>query len=148
VTSSPDGARAWCIAPHCGIANRVEAHFDDVVGVFTHSSWLTVRVAGANSFDDPVDRAADRLSLQSVPATVLNGALDGLPPAPTEDVELPVARAEQCWALSPSPDGGLTLQVEYSTDLFDADTAQEWQRRYLDLLERSVAAPHTKTWHH
>jgi hypothetical protein len=57
-----------------------------------------------------------------------------------------VARAEQCWALSPTADGGMDLVVEYSTDLFDAGTAQEWQDRYLDLLERSLAAPDTKTW--
>jgi hypothetical protein len=74
--------------------------------------------------------------------------LAGAAPAPAEDVALPVARAEQCWALSPTPDGGLDLTVEYSTDLFDPETVQEWQTRYLDLLDRSLAAPKTKTWHH
>jgi non-ribosomal peptide synthetase component F len=163
------------IAPHCGIANRVEACFENVVGVFTHSSWLMVHVAGAASFDELVDRATEavwhRLSLQSVPAAVLNEALggpfeantvrtlfsffntampdlrlDGLAPAIAVDVTLPVARAEQCWALSPTPDGGMDLVVEYSTDLFDAHTVREWQNRYLDLLERSLTTPGTRTW--
>lgn len=61
-------------------------------------------------------------------------------------MNLPVARAEQSWGLSPTSDGGIALVVEYSTDLFDAATVREWQRRYLDLLARSLAGPGTRTW--
>jgi amino acid adenylation domain-containing protein len=162
-------------APHCGVANRAEARFENVVGVFTHSSWLMVPVEGATSFDELVTRATDavrtRLALQSVPALVLNDALggpfegtpprvlfglfnapipalelEGLAPAVPVDVELPVTRAEQSWLLSSAEGGGLLLQVEYSTELFDADTVDSWTRRYLDLLTRSLGAPDTRTW--
>jgi non-ribosomal peptide synthetase component F len=59
-----------------------------------------------------------------------------------------VARAEQSWAFVPADDegGGLTLRVEYSTELFDASTVTSWTRRFLDLLTRSLAAPDTRTW--
>jgi iturin family lipopeptide synthetase A len=114
-----------------------------------------------------------RLELGSVPAVVLGEALggpfdptpprvlfglfntpmptlelDGLPPAAAVDIDLPVARAEQSWAFVPADDGGggLTLRVEYSTELFDASTVTSWTRRFLDLLARSLAAPGTRTW--
>ncbi|GAA2997645.1 non-ribosomal peptide synthetase/type I polyketide synthase [Actinokineospora diospyrosa] len=166
---------AAVIAPHSSAANRPEAAFEDVVGVFTHTSWLVVPVAGARSFHDLVIRATEalwqRLDLQSVPAAVLNEALGGpfrgtpprvlfglynspLPdldltgvaPAHPEDVTFPVARAEQGWALAPTADGGLLLYVEYSTDLFDADTVTGWTARFVDLLERGLAAPDAQTW--
>jgi hypothetical protein len=123
--------------------------------------------------DHATEAVWQRLSLQAVPPPVLTAALggpfenntvrvlfghfssalpdlrlDGLAPAPQEDVALPVARAEQCWVVSPARDGELVLDVEYATDLFDADTVRDWQNRYLDLLARSLSAPDTRTWRH
>ncbi|MBM7774825.1 natural product biosynthesis luciferase-like monooxygenase protein/amino acid adenylation domain-containing protein [Actinokineospora baliensis] len=166
---------ASVIAAHSSAANRPEAAFEDVVGVFTHTSWLMVPVAGARSFHDLIIRATEalwqRLDLQSVPAAVLNEELGGpfggrpprvlfglynspLPdlelvgttPAHPEDVTFPVARAEQGWALAPTADGGLLLYVEYSTDLFDAATVAGWTERFVDLLERGLTTPDARTW--
>jgi hypothetical protein len=161
--------------PLCGTANRAEARFENVVGVFTHTAWLLVPLEGATSFDELVTRATravhQRLQLQSVPAAELAEALGdpftgspprvliglfnmpmpalelaGLDPAAAVDVHLPVARADQSWGFVPTGDGGLTLRVEYATELFDAETVTRWMRRFLDLLDRSLAAPSSRTW--
>ncbi|RLK58013.1 non-ribosomal peptide synthetase/type I polyketide synthase [Actinokineospora cianjurensis] len=161
------------IAPHSSAANRPDARFEDVVGVFTHTTWVMIPVAGAASFDELVVRATEavweRLELQSVPAVVLNEALGfaahpprvlfglygtplpdlelaGLSPAHPVDVTFPVARAEQGWALSPTPDGGLSLYVEYSTDLYTADTVRTWTDRFITLLDRGLSTPNSRTW--
>ncbi|SES42437.1 hybrid non-ribosomal peptide synthetase/type I polyketide synthase [Actinokineospora terrae] len=161
------------IAPHSSAANRPDERFEDVVGVFTHTTWLMVPVAGALSFNDLIGRATEalweRLNLQSVPAVVLNEALGfaarpprvlfglynsplpdleltGLSPAHPVDVTFPVARAEQGWALSPTADGGLSLYVEYSTDLYDAETVRAWTERFRALLDRGLSTPGSRTW--
>ncbi|MFD7660844.1 condensation domain-containing protein, partial [Actinosynnema sp. NPDC059797] len=162
-------------ASMCGVANRPEARFEDVVGVFTLSSWVVVPVAGVPTFDALVAVAKDavwrRLALQSVPAPVLNEAaggefagnpprvifgffndpippleLTGVAPAAPVDVELPVARAEQTWVLSPNPDGGLDLVLEYATDLFDADAVAGWAARFAEILAAGVADPGSRPW--
>ncbi|WP_344040830.1 non-ribosomal peptide synthetase/type I polyketide synthase [Saccharothrix xinjiangensis] len=169
VTGTPASASV------CGVANRPEARFEDVVGVFTLSSWVVVPVAGVATFDDLVEVAKDavwrRLALQSVPAPVLNEAaggkfagnpprvifgffndpiphleLTGAAPAAPVDVELPVARAEQTWVFSPNPAGGLDLVLEYATDLFDADTVAGWAARFVEILTAGVADPGGKPW--
>lgn len=163
--------------PFCTTANRVDATFENVVGLFTHAAWLLVPVADAASFDELVTRATvavhQRLELQSIPAVVVAEALgapfetlsrrvffllfdtpmpalelEGLSPARASDVALPVAIAEQTWELAPANDGSgeLALHVEYSTELFDAATVTSWTRRYLDLLDRSLATPTSRTW--
>ncbi|ONI81467.1 hypothetical protein ALI144C_19235 [Actinosynnema sp. ALI-1.44] len=160
--------------PQCGAANRTDPRFDNVVGLFSNSSWLVVPVADATSFDELVTRATaaihERLRIQSVPSAVLNEALGGsfannpprvlfsmfnlrmpaldlkgLEPAPVVDIDLPVARAEQAWGILPTDDG-LKLQVEYSTELFDADTVKSWQAHYLDLLGRCLTDPQGRAW--
>ncbi|MDQ3403269.1 MAG: amino acid adenylation domain-containing protein, partial [Actinomycetota bacterium] len=162
------------IAPQTSAANRPESRFESVVGVFTHTSWLLVPVTGAATFADLVTRATeaiwDRLATQSVPTALLNAEAGGpfagtpprvlfglgtplpplrltdLPPAHPIDVEFPVARAEQGWALFPTTDNGLSLFVEYSTDLYDENTVTDWANRYITLLSLGVEAPNTRTW--
>lgn len=158
----------------CGVANRGEAQFENVVGVFTHSSWLVVPVAGAADFAELITRATkavwQRLALQAVPPTMLNEALGGpfagtpsrvliglfyppmppldlhgLAPAAAIDIELPVARGDMSWGFVPTDDG-MTLRIEYSTELYDTDTVVAWAELYLDLLHRSLATPDTRTW--
>jgi natural product biosynthesis luciferase-like monooxygenase protein/amino acid adenylation domain-containing protein len=159
----------------CGAANRPESRFENVVGCFAHSAWMVVPVAGATSFTDLVGAARDgvwrRLALQSVPVSVLNAAaagpfasnpprvqfgffnnpipsltLPGLAPAPPADVDLPVSRADQTWAIMGTPDGPLTLTIEYATDLFDAGTIAGWAARFVEILTAGVADPTSKPW--
>ncbi|HEX6355808.1 condensation domain-containing protein [Actinophytocola sp.] len=160
------------VAPQCAVANRVDARFDNVVGVFTNASWLVIPVADAPSFDDLVTRAVcavlQRLEVQSVPTPVLKEALGGpfegtpprvlfglgaepmpslelhgLTPAPAVEVDLPVSRADQSWAFDPTDDGGLTLRVEYATELFDTTTVAAWTGRFQELLRTGLANPRT-----
>jgi natural product biosynthesis luciferase-like monooxygenase protein/amino acid adenylation domain-containing protein len=162
-------------APHCGVANRTDVRFENVVGLFTNSAWLMVPVSGAASFDELVTRATsavhERLELQSVSGADLNTALGGpfggspprvlvglftasvpalelpgLAPAVGVDMDLPVARADLSWRFVPTDGGGLRLRVEYATELFDAGTIEAWTGAYLALLSRSLSAPHTRTW--
>jgi acyl carrier protein len=163
------------VASLCQMANRGEARFEDVVGLFTHTAWLMVRVADADSFDELVTRATEaiwqRMELQAIPQATQNEELggpfwpapprvlfglfnwampalelEGVDPAAPGDVDLPVARAEQTWNLIATDDGGMMLQVEYATQLFDAATMASWTQRYVDLLTSSLAAPDTRTW--
>ncbi|GAA3034674.1 type I polyketide synthase [Actinokineospora globicatena] len=162
------------IAPQTSAANRPLERFENVVGVFTHTSWLLVQVAGATSFADLITRATtalwERLEVQSIPTALLNASagspfdgtpprvlfglsagalptldLPGMPPADAVDIDFPVARAEQGWALSITPEG-LSLYVEYSTDLFDATTVSGWVERYVALLTRGLADPEASVW--
>jgi non-ribosomal peptide synthetase component F len=151
------------------VANRVDARFENVVGVFTHSSWLIVPVHGARTFAELLSRTSaavwQRLALQSVPVDVINNALGapfnadpprvifslfntpipaltlpGLSPATLVDVELGGARADQSWLLS-AHDDGLHLQVEYATDLFADTTIATWGERYLAILRTALTDP-------
>ena len=154
----------------CGVANRVDPRFDDVVGVFTHTSWLVVPVRGARTFAGLLARATtavwQRLALQSVPADVIDPALGapfdqgsprvffsmfderppvlalpGLAPATACDIALAGARVDQSWELGATEDGGLALHVEYSVDLFDRATVVRWGERFTHLLRRALADP-------
>lgn len=152
------------------VANRGDARFDDVIGVFAQAAWLIVPVAGAVSFDDLVRRTAEAtwqvLARQAVPGLVQNAALGGafadnpprvhfsmldlpdpvlrlpgIEPAPGRDVLLAGARANQTWQLRPGPDGSMSLLVEYAATLFDVGTVAGWLDRYQRLLPRLLAAP-------
>ena len=163
-------------AAMCGVANRPEARFEKVAACFTHSSWFVVPVAEAASFTSLVAAARDaiwrRLALQSVPALdpqrgrrrPLRGqptqspvrALQHPDPQPhpsrhrpraTRRCRSPVARAEQTWAITVTPEGALTLVVEYATDLFDPETIAGWATRFTEILTAGVADPDSKPWH-
>jgi iturin family lipopeptide synthetase A len=163
-------------ASMCGVANRPESRFEDVVASFSHSSWVVVPVAGVDTFANLIAAARDaiwrRIALQSVPAPILNEAaggpfagrpprvlfglfntaipslvLPGVDPALPSDVDLPVARAEQTWNLTVSPDGALTLALEYATELFDPETIAGWATRFAEILTAGVADPESKPWH-
>jgi acyl carrier protein len=160
----------------CAVANRPESRFENVAACFTHPSWVVVPVAGADSFSSLVAAARDaiwqRLALQSVPAPILNKAaggpfagkpprvlfglfntpipkltLPGVTPAPPTDVDLPVARAEQSWAITVTPEGALTIVLEYATDLFNPETIATWATRFTEILTAGVAEPDSKPWH-
>ena len=73
--------------------------------------------------------------------------LPGIAPAPAIDIALPVARAEQAWGFTATPDGGLTLDVEYATELFDQETIAGWAARLIEILAAGVADPASKPWH-
>jgi natural product biosynthesis luciferase-like monooxygenase protein/amino acid adenylation domain-containing protein len=159
-----------------GVANRPESRFENVVACFTHSSWVVVPVAGPASFTSLVAAARDaiwqRIALQSVPAPILNevagGPFAGNPPrvlfgfyntampsltlpgtvdSPPVDVGLPVARAEQTWGIDVTPDGTLTLTLEYATELFNPETVAVWANRFIEILTAGVADPDSKPWH-
>lgn len=72
--------------------------------------------------------------------------LTGIAPAPPRDVDLPVARAELTWAITVTPEGALRLTLEYTTDLFDADTIAAWADRFTEILTAGVADPDSKPW--
>ncbi|HEY0699892.1 MAG TPA: condensation domain-containing protein, partial [Micromonospora sp.] len=152
------------------VANRTDPRFAEVVGVFTHSPWLAVELAGVRSFDELVDRTAaatwQLLALQSVPLPMLNEALGepftgnpprvflamldladpvlalpGVEPAPARDVPMPGARADQTWYLRPLPGGGLSLVAEYATALFDPGTVHRLADRWQQLLRQALTDP-------
>lgn len=60
---------------------------------------------------------------------------------PAQDVLLAGARADLTWHVRPTPDGGMSLVVEYAATLFDPGTVSGWVDRYLRLLPRLLAAP-------
>ncbi len=159
----------------CGVANRPESRFEDVVGCFTHLSWVVVPVAEAASFAGLVAIARDAiwrcLALQAIPARVLKEAaggpfaenlprtmlelfttplpsltLAGIEPAPPIDVDLPVARGEQTWALKLTQDGALHLTLEYSTDLYQPEGVATRASRFLEILTAGVADPDSRPW--
>ncbi|MDQ1742069.1 MAG: hypothetical protein QOE23_408, partial [Pseudonocardiales bacterium] len=159
----------------CGVANRPESRFENVVGCFTHLSWIVVPVAETATFAGLVSAGRDAiwrcLALQAIPARVLKEAaggpfaqtlprtmlelfntsfpsltLPGVDPAPPIDVDLPVARGEQTWAIHPGPDGALHLSLEYSTDLYEPDSVATWATRFIEILTAGVADPDGKPW--
>jgi hypothetical protein len=163
-------------AAMCPVANRPESRFENVAACFALSSWFVVPVSEAATFTNLIAAARDaiwqRLALQSVPALMLNEAaggpfagnpprvffglfnaptpsltLPGIAPAPATDVDLPVARAEQSWAITVTPEGALTLAVEYTTDLFNPETIATWATRFTEILIAGVADPDSKPWH-
>lgn len=152
------------------VANRIDARFEQVVGVFGHASWLVIPVRGARSFHELVDRASTAtwrlLSAQSIPTALQNEALGGafsadpprvylamldvadpilrlpgIEPAVACDIPLPGSRADQAWGLRPANDGTLTLTVEYATALFAPATISAWIDRYVDLLRTLLTQP-------
>lgn len=158
------------IALTASVANRPHPRWEKVIGVFTHSPWLVVRVDGARHLDDLVDRATaatwQALAMQSVPLTVESSALGpaftgeppriyltmldaqnpvlelpGLAPAPAQDVELAGSRADQTWGLRPTPAGAIAVSVEYATALFTAETVAASAQRYERLLRDLLADP-------
>lgn len=160
------------IALTASVANRPHPRWEEVVGVFTHSPWLVVRVDGARHLDDLVDRATAAtwqvLAMQSVPLPVESSALGaafagepprvyltmldaqnpvldlpGLAPAPAQDVELAGSRADQTWGLRPTPEGAIAVSVEYATALFTAETVAASAERYERLLRELLADPQT-----
>ncbi len=159
----------------CGAANRPESRFENVVACFTHSGWVVIPVVGASSFIELVGVARKaiwrRLSLQSVPAPVLNEAaggpfagnpprvlyglfntpipsltLPGIEPAAPIDINLPVARAEQAWATTVTRDGALMISLEYTTDLFNPEAIAGWAHRFTEILTAGVGDPDSKPW--
>ncbi|WP_305783925.1 non-ribosomal peptide synthetase/type I polyketide synthase [Symbioplanes lichenis] len=149
------------------VANRPDARFDRVVGIFASAAWLIVPTGGAASFDDLVARATEAnwqmLARQSVPSRVQTAALGltapervyfatldegesvlrlpGCDPAPAGHIATTGSRGDQAWQLAELPGGGLRLEIIYAVALFDEPTVAAWAARYLDLLHHVLAGP-------
>ncbi|SCL25157.1 Condensation domain-containing protein [Micromonospora pallida] len=152
------------------VANRTDARFDRVVGVFAQAALVIVPVAGVASFDDLARRTSgvvwQMLARQAVPSVVQVAALGpafthpptrvyfdlldlpdpvlrlpGLEPALARDVVLAGSRGELTWSLRPLPEGGMWVHVEYAATRLDADTLVDWLDRYHRLLLQLLAAP-------
>ncbi|GAA2563470.1 hypothetical protein GCM10010435_39430 [Winogradskya consettensis] len=151
------------------VANRPDARFDRVVGVFANAAWLIIPTTGARTFNDLVDRATratwQMLAMQSIPSRTQTAALGeavaspervyfamldegdtelrlpGLAPAPARPIDLPGARGDQAWQLQPLPNGTLRLEIIYATALFSEPTVAAWATRYLTLLTQALTDP-------
>ena len=55
-----------------------------------------------------------------------------------------MARAEQTWNLTVSPDGALTLALEYATELFDPETIGPWKKEFAHDLPGGIGR--VKAW--
>ena len=156
------------IAVSTSLAGRTDTRFDEVVGLFIRVGWLIVPVSGARTGAELIDRAAEAigraLAQQLVPGAILNDALGepfrsapsgrvgllfantpesvlelpGLDVSRPRDVPIDAARGELTWAMEPAADGGMSITVEYATDLFTRATVTGWIDRYQHLLRQVV----------
>ncbi|MCU1646291.1 MAG: non-ribosomal peptide synthetase [Nocardia sp.] len=157
------------------VAGRGAAALDDLVGMFVNTLVLRTEVSAAESFsallervrsldlaafahaDLPFEQVVEVLdpprSRSRHPLFQVVLALQNLEPVRPElsglhvepvilpspssrfDLEFTVAQA----------DSGLTLDVQYATELFGHDTITALVERYLLLLQRVTADPHTPT---
>ncbi|MDQ2586489.1 non-ribosomal peptide synthase/polyketide synthase [Saccharothrix yanglingensis] len=160
------------IAVGTAVSGRGRAELDDVVGLFVNTVVLRSAVDQRRSFDElltgvrttvrdgfahqdvPFERVVDAVRPDRDPsrnalfdAMVLlqntGGALPELPGLRAEEVPLPLLTATCDLTFEfDEHDGGLRGAVEYSTDLFDADTVDRMSRHLLTLLAGVTAEPH------
>ncbi len=147
-------------------AGRDRAELESAVGFYANTVVLRAELGGDPTFAELVGRmrdvVRDAVAHQQVPLEWLVADLGverdagrhpifqvffaQTPPAPLPiegaepyPVSLPGARFEI--VLSVEEDDLLTLVWEYSTDLFDAATAERLDRHYVHLLEAALAGP-------
>jgi amino acid adenylation domain-containing protein len=89
----------------------------------------------------PVPLVQVMLALRDVP--MAQPELDGLRVARIDQVESRSSKFDLVFDLVPAPDGGLDGRVEFSTDLFEAATAERIGRAFLSILAAAVASPST-----
>ncbi len=149
-------------------AARERPELQDGVGLFANTVALRGDLAGDPSFEELLGRvretvmwalAHDRVPLQEIVARLaLERDLSRNPlfqvfcaQVPLATVELPGAegydvspttsRFDLTLFIEEEPGEELELAWEYSTDLFDADTARRLADRYVRLLEHALAEP-------
>jgi amino acid adenylation domain-containing protein len=154
------------------VANRSEA-VEQVVGTFVNLLALRVDLSGDPTFsellgrvratalgafanqDVPFDklvqelvqsRDTSRAPLVQVLFNVLNAPMHGIEFNGLKWQPLAVGRRGAQFELSVSVDRQITrtLSVEYNTDLYDKGTIERFINRYILVLSRAAAAPHTR----
>ncbi|QQQ79105.1 non-ribosomal peptide synthase/polyketide synthase [Saccharothrix sp. 6-C] len=159
------------IAVGTAVSGRGRAELDDVIGLFVNTVVLRSAVDTRRSFtelladvrttvrdgfahqDVPFERVVDavrpdrdpsRNALFDVMVLMQNFGADvpELPGLRVEDLQLPLVTSTCDLTFEfGEVDGELRGAVEYSTDLFDADTVDRMARHLLVLLEGVTAAP-------
>ncbi|MEV1119913.1 non-ribosomal peptide synthase/polyketide synthase [Actinosynnema sp. NPDC049800] len=159
------------IAVGTAVSGRGRAELDDVVGLFVNTVVLRSTVDPRRSFtevladvratvrdgfahqDVPFERVVDavrpdrdpsRNALFDVMVLMQNFGADApeLPGLRVEDLQLPLVTSTCDLTVEfGEVDGELRGAVEYSTDLFDAETVDRMTRHLLVLLEGVTAAP-------
>ncbi|MGW5049842.1 MupA/Atu3671 family FMN-dependent luciferase-like monooxygenase [Actinokineospora sp. NPDC004072] len=144
-------------------ANRLRPGDDGVFGIVGGAVLLRARVADAPDFAGLVAQVGGALwralDHQDLPLGEVVGLLDAPPPAvlltvvttPAPEFPLPgastavravpragLARTELYVVLTPADDG-IGAALEYSTDLFDAATAERWAGEFTALLTERTA---------
>jgi amino acid adenylation domain-containing protein len=154
------------------VANRSEA-VEQVVGTFVNLLALRVDLSGDPTFsellgrvratalgafanqDVPFDklvqelvqsRDTSRAPLVQVLFNVLNAPMHGIEFNGLKWQPLAVGRRGAQFELSVSVDRQITrtLSVEYNTDLYDKGTIERFINRYILVVSRAAAAPHTR----